>query len=328
MRYRIRHISRQGITENIQFLSRSERVWLLAEQHRRAIIAGILVAALVAVVAGAILWFQSQRAQEAAALEDEATHAYLDRAFDGSITQEKLETAERLYRQVIEEFSNTPSAPLAGYLLGNVLVEQQDYAGAIEAYQHVIEQGGDASLIGVVYQRLGATYLANDEYEKGIQAYEQVLQLQGALNQDQVTFELAKLEEFANHTDQALAHYNKLIESYGNSPLVGEATLQINRLEALLEGSEEGADGGVEGEPTAEAGDSPSPVESEEGAGESEPTAEADDSPAPMESEEGAGESEPTAEAGDSPGPMESEDGAGESEPTQEQPQEENTNEE
>ncbi len=307
MRYRIRHISRRGITENIQFLSRSERAWLFAERYRRAIIAGILVAALVAVVAGAMLWFQSQRAQEAAALEDEATHAYLDRAFDGSITQEKLETAERLYRQVIEEFPNTPSAPLAGYLLGNVLAEQQDYAGAIEAYQHVIEQGGDVSLIGVVYQRLGATYLANNEYEKGIQAYEQVLQLQGALNQDQVTFELAKLEEFANHTDQALAHYNKLIESYANSPLVGEATLQINRLESLLEGS-----------PTVAAGDSPAAADPEDGAGESEPTAEAGDSPAPMESEDGAGENEPTPEAGDYPAPVESEDGDAEREPSAE----------
>ena len=241
MSYRIRHGDKRGTTENLQLLSRSERAWLFAERHRETVIVGILVASLAAVVLGAILWFQHQRDHDAVALVNQAGQAYFDRSGDDAgATQEKLETAGRLYRQVLEEFPRTPSAQLARYFLGNVLTEQQDYAEAIDAYQNFIDQA-DAHpvLLGFVYQRLGAAHLANGEQEKGIHAYTQVLNIPNTLNKDQVLFELATLEEHANRTDQALAHYKHLVKDHPNSPFASEAALQVRNLEPPLEVSED-----------------------------------------------------------------------------------------
>ena len=83
MSYRIRHAENQGAEENLPLLSRSERAWLFAERHRRAMLIGILIASLAAVVLGGLLWFQSDREHDAAALADQAAQAYFDRGRQG-----------------------------------------------------------------------------------------------------------------------------------------------------------------------------------------------------------------------------------------------------
>ncbi len=245
MTYKIRHISKQVGAENPQLLSRSERAWLFAEDHRRAIIAGIIVAVLVMLLLGALLWMQHQQEHEALALEHRAAEAYLDRSLDDvDAAKEKLQEAVTLYRQLIEEFPRTASARSAWYFIGNALAEQNDHAGAVDAYRHFIGQAGNPpALLGLVYQRLGTSYLANGDREKGITAYTQVLQMPQTLNKDQVIFELAKLEEYEKHHDEALARYKRLLDEHPNSPYASEAAMRVRILEPPVE------------EPAGEAGD-------------------------------------------------------------------------
>ena len=237
MTYKIRLISKQVGIETPQLLSRSERAWLFAELHRRALITGIVVAVVVMILLGTIFWMQHQREQEALALEHRAVQAYLDRSLDdGDAAKEKLQRAVTLYRQIIEEFPDTASAQSSWYFIGNALAEQNDHAGAIDAYQQFIDQAGNhPALLGLVYQRLGSSYLANGEREKGINAYAQVLQIPQTLNRDQVVFELAKLEEHESHNDEALARYQQLLNEHPTSPYASEAALRVKILEPPAE---------------------------------------------------------------------------------------------
>ncbi len=233
MTYKIRHISRQVGAENPQLLSRSERIWLFAELHRRALMTGIVVAIAVVILLGALYLVQHQQEQEVLVLEHQAAQTYLDRSLvDVDEATEKLQEAIALYRRIIEEFPRTASARSAWYMIGNALAEQDDDAGAIEAYQHFIDQAGNSpALLGLVYQRLGASYLASGNREKGIAAYMQVLQMPQTLNKDQVLFELAKLKEHETRNDEALARYKQLLDEYPNSPYANEATLRVKILE-------------------------------------------------------------------------------------------------
>ena len=233
MTYKIRHISRQVGAENPQLLSRSERMWLFAELHRRALLTGIVVAIAVVILLGALYLVQYQQEREALVLEHQAAQAYLDRSLvDVDEATEKLQKAITLYRQIIQEFPRTASARSAWYMIGNALAEQDDYAGAIEAYQRFIDQAGNSpALLGLVYQRLGASYLASGNREKGITAYTQVLHMPQTLNKDQVLFELAKLEEHEKRNDEALARYKQLLDEHPNSPYASEATLRVKILE-------------------------------------------------------------------------------------------------
>ena len=233
MTYKIRHISKSVGAENPQFLSRGERAWLFAERHRRALMTGILVTILALILMGILLWVEHQHEQEALALEHQATQAYLDRSLaEGDAAQEKLKEAVSLYRRIIEEFPHTASARSAWYFIGNALAEQNDQTGAIDAYKHFIDQAGNSpALLGLVYQRLGSSYLANGERKKALDAYTQVLHIPQTLNKDQVIFELAKMEEYATHNDEALARYKQLLDEYPNSPYASEATLRVKILE-------------------------------------------------------------------------------------------------
>ncbi len=253
MTYKIRHLSKQVGAENLQWLSRGERIWLFAERHRRALMTGIGVAIMAIILLGALAWIQHQQEQDALALEHQAARAYLDRSLDDvEAARESLTEAVTLYRRIIEEFPRTASAQSAWYFIGNALAEQNDHAGAIDAYLHFIDRAGSSpALLGLVYQRLGASYLAHGERDKGITAYTQVLHMPHTLNKDQVLFELAKAEEHEQHPDEALARYQQLLDEHPNSPFASEATLRVRILEPPSE-EPEAALPGTEPEETRE----------------------------------------------------------------------------
>lgn len=239
MSYKIRDIHRPASSEHPELLSRSERIWLFAEEHRSALIIGVLLVCLVAVAIGAIFWLQHQNEQEAFILEHRAAQLYLDRSLDDQ-GKAHLEEAITLYQQILDEFPGTSSAELAWYFLGNAHTEQENYTGAIEDYENYISSfQNNPTLLGLVFQRLGSAYIFNGQRQKGLDTYTQVLNLPDALNKDQVLFELAKLEEAENHTEQALTYYKQLQDHYPASPYINEATMHIRVLEPPQEPSED-----------------------------------------------------------------------------------------
>ena len=241
MSYKIRDINRPASSEHPELLSRSERIWLFAEEHRSALIIGVLLVCLVAVAIGALFWLQHQNEQEALVLEHRAAQLYLDRSLDDPEQgKANLEEAITLYQQILDEFPRSSSAELAWYFLGNARTEQENYTGAIEAYENYISSfQNNPTLLGLVFQRLGSAYIFNGQRQKGLDTYTQVLNLPDALNKDQVLFELAKLEEAENHTEQALTYYKQLQDQYPASPYINEATMRLRVLEPPQELSED-----------------------------------------------------------------------------------------
>lgn len=241
MSYKIRDPNRSFSAEHPELLSRSERIWLFAEQHRGAVIMGALLVCLVAVAIGAIFWLEHQHEQEALVLEHKATQLYLDRSLDEpDKAKENLAKAITLYQQILDEFPHTSSAELAWYFLGNARTEEENYPGAIEAYENYTSSfQNNPALLGLVFQRLGSAYILNGQRQKGMDAYSQALNVMGALNKDQVIFELAKLEEAEDHTEQALTYFKQLQDQYPASPYVNEAIMRIRVLEPPKEVPEE-----------------------------------------------------------------------------------------
>ena len=241
MSYKLRDINSSSPSQHPELLSRTERIWLFAEQHRSAVLIGVLLVCLVAIAIGAIFWLQHQNEQKSLALERQATQLYLDRSLDDlDASKANLDKAMILYQQILDEYPRSSSAELAWYFLGNARAEQENYAGAIEAYEHYISSfTNNPTLQGLVLQRLGSAYILNGQRQKGLDAYGQVLNIPGALNKDQVLFELAKLEESDNNTSQALIHYKQIQDQYPASPYVNEATMRIRVLEPPQEASPE-----------------------------------------------------------------------------------------
>jgi outer membrane protein assembly factor BamD (BamD/ComL family) len=233
MSYRIKIAPKSLGPDEAQLRSGMERVLDFMQDYRRAI--GLAVAILLIVVA--ILlglgWYDHRQRTQALELERQAAKLYRDRPIDQPARAEtNLKLAIELYRRIVDEYPRAPVTPLVLYQLGNALVQANDTAGAIDAYKrYVMAYGNNKLMLGLIYQRLGYAYLLHGNREQATNAFSAVLEIPGALNKDQVLFELGKSEETLSRPEGALARYQELMKAYANSPFASEAAVRIKALE-------------------------------------------------------------------------------------------------
>ena len=234
MAYKIKEASsKSGMIDETELLSRKDRILLFVEENRTAIWVGIILAVVVAVALGGVIYYDRLEKEKALVLEGKAQLLYYNRSPDNpEETQENLGKAEDLFRQILAQYPRTSSARRSLFFLGNAQMEQNDLKGAIETYQQFINQfPGDEILLGIVYQRMGYAHLLDGNQDQASVAFTKVLDLPGSINKDQVLYEFAKLEEANGNTQAALNNYKRLVDDYPNSPFFNEASLRVKILE-------------------------------------------------------------------------------------------------
>ncbi|WP_447969576.1 tetratricopeptide repeat protein [Nitrospira sp. M1] len=221
-----------GIIDETELLSRKDHILLFVEQNRKLVLGGVFFIVMAAGIGGGVMWYEHRQTQAAWELEGKAQVHYLDRSLDDAEqSKESVSKAAELYRQILNEYPRTDPARNAVYLLGNSLMEQGDYSGAIGAYQRFFEQYGRNTMLGgLVRQRLAYAYLLNGDKEKALQEFTDILAAPDVYNKDQVLFELAKLDEADGVMDKALNRYQELLEQYPTSPYASEASLRVQVL--------------------------------------------------------------------------------------------------
>ena len=192
-------------------------------------------------------WLSQQKQEEAWELQGQAQQVYLDRPLDDTVKGKmNIQQAAGMFQDILAQYPSTSSAKISSFLLGNSLMEEEDYQGAIKAYlAFVQEHSQDHILVGLVQQRLGLAQLLSGDREAAVNAFDAVLENPQALNKDQVLFELAKLAESEEKHDQAVQQYKRLIQEHPLSPLSTEANLRIKVLapEEVQDSEESKGDG-------------------------------------------------------------------------------------
>ena len=228
MSYRIKVPAKVLPVDEAHMLSWLDHTLHRMQDYRRPLLVGLGVLVLAAVVVGAVFYVDRQAAQKAQDLEREAMRALsVPSANDPQKSDRALKEAIAKYRQIVDQYPRTSSAPLALYHLGNTLVQANDLSGAIEAYQRfLVLYSSNPSMAGLVQQRLAYVFLLKGDRDQAVKALTAILQTPGTLNRDQALFELARLEESQSRPEGALAHYQELIKTYPNSPFTSEATIR------------------------------------------------------------------------------------------------------
>ncbi len=234
MGYKIKVEDRRGPVDETDLLSGAERFLLFVEQNRRAVLVGLVVLLLVGGGIGGLLWYDARNAERAASLTAQAARLQADRPADQPAKAgENLKQAIALYRQVLDDYPRSPSAPLAQFELGNALMQADDFAGAVQAYsKFIVTYGANKTMLGLVYQRMGYAHLAAGDKEQAAKAFSAVLEVPGSVNRDQALFELGKLEEAMGRPEGAMARYQELMKTFPASPFAGEASVRSKSLEA------------------------------------------------------------------------------------------------
>ena len=84
------------------------------------------------------------------------------------------------YREVIEQYPRTPTAPLAMYHLGNAQAQANDLPAAIETYQRfMLLYGSHSALAGLVQQRLAYSYLLKGDRDQAAKAFAAIVERPG-----------------------------------------------------------------------------------------------------------------------------------------------------
>ncbi len=228
MSYHIKVSAKTLPVDEAHMLSSLDHTLHQLQNYRRPLLVGLGVVLLAAAVVGGVFYVDRQSSQKAQELEREAMRFLTDPAVnDPQKVDQALKEAIARYRQVVDQYPRTPTAPLALYHLGNTLVQANDVNAAIEAYQRYLAfYGSNPSMVGLVQQRLGYAYLLKGERDQAVKALTAILETPGTLNRDQALFELARLEESQSRPEGALAHYQELIKTYPNSPFTSEATIR------------------------------------------------------------------------------------------------------
>jgi len=204
-----------------------------SRDYRRPVLVGLGVVVLAAVVVGGVFYVDRQTTQKAQDLEQEAMRFLTaPTANDPQKADHARKEAITRYRQIVDQYPRTASAPLALYHLGNTLVQSNELGPAIEAYQRFLSlYGSNPSMAGLVQQRMAYVYLHKGDRDQAVKALTGILETPGTLNRDQALFELARLEESQLRPEAAMARYQELIKAYPNSPFTSEATIRTKILE-------------------------------------------------------------------------------------------------
>lgn len=233
MGYKIKDITNKPFTgEPVQFLSSKERFLFFVEENRALVWGGIFLAIAVIVMIVTLSWLSLQKEEQAWELEGRAQTVYLDRPMDNvKQGQENIQKAAAMFKEVRDQFPGTTSAAVSSFLLGNSLMEEQNFQGAIDIYNALIEHNAPNPIfVGLIQQRLGLAYLRNGNREAAMKAFEAVLANPHAINKDQIIFERAKLAEADEKVPEAVGHYKTVLQDFPLSPFASEAALRVKVL--------------------------------------------------------------------------------------------------
>ena len=204
-----------------------------AREHWTWLIAGVAVAAVMAVAVAGYFWMWRQEDRAAEELLHQGMRIFSQTSPAAAPPRpEELQKAVETFRKVIAEYPHTSAAPQAAYMLGNALSELKDWIAAAKAYEDFLNRYRDQKiLLPLVYQRLAYAQLSQGRMEDAEKAFVTITQIAGAPNKDHALYELARIDEVLGRREGALAHYQELLKEHPRSPYAEEASIRIKTLD-------------------------------------------------------------------------------------------------
>jgi TolA-binding protein len=218
-------MTRHELKETDEITNKIQSFGEIALARKREILIG-LVAVLVAIIAiGG--WSIYSRNQNAAAQMQlaQAINAYTDAT---KPEKERYEKTLAEAQKTMSAYGSSPAGIIAQYYAGMAHEGLGDTAKATENLQQVIQKG-DANQAGVAKFALAGIYKKHGDVQKATDLYKQIYD-NGGYSKSAAVFELAKLSEAANKTDEAKTYYQKIVSEFPESPFRQDADQALKRL--------------------------------------------------------------------------------------------------
>jgi tetratricopeptide (TPR) repeat protein len=148
--------------------------------------------------------------------------------------QERLEEALAAFTAISEDSPSSPLGLLSRYYTGLIKQELGQTEEAENDLNFVIRNAPEPEIKSLARNHLARIAQSQNDPEKATVLLEQILvDESGAFPKAVVLLELAKTQEGAGNTDEALRYYRRLTAEYPTSQHVQQARTHIDQLETL-----------------------------------------------------------------------------------------------
>ncbi len=176
-----------------------ERLW---EQHSQKITWGLVGIAVLAVVVYLYSDSRKKGQFQAQTLLSEAL---------ATVSEEKYDEALPLVDQILQQYTSSPTFPLALLLRGDILSAQDDLEAALESYQQLIGRRGEQELVPAALLSIAACQEGLDRQDEAESTYRRLLdEFPQATEGQEARFLLAQLLERQGKDEGAVDLYRAI----------------------------------------------------------------------------------------------------------------------
>jgi TolA-binding protein len=224
-------LSRKELKEPDEFVSFAVRALNWINEQKVALIVGSL--ALVVVILGTFAWrWYSLSKEKAASRAFIQAREVLDArvipkddaagtsSSDGSFAsqEDKLRAAIAEFELVAKNHSNSATAALATYYVGEYSRRIGEYDKAIESFKNYLKsEGPGGELAAFAVEGIAASLEAQGKDDQAAQQYRRMTEPPFDMQPDRGLFHIARLEQKAGRTAEAVRLFKEIIEKYPKS---------------------------------------------------------------------------------------------------------------
>ena len=230
---RIKKISKKKLKEPDEFMSFTERTYLLISHHLKLIATGGIVILMILLSIFFYQRWEKRNEEEAYRKFSLAVEIYqrVSSPYREGSPSEYKNVLEK-FDEVITKFPRTSSGKISFLYKGNIHLRLSEFEEATKSYQNFLQKTGKGKLYRLfAMEGLGYAYEGKKDYERALQSYQKILEEGESFQLANAYLNMGRCYEKSGKKKEALENYKAFLKVSQKSMMTNVVLKKISILE-------------------------------------------------------------------------------------------------